>query len=848
MAKKIALVMSGGGAKGAFEVGALSYFARIGVHFDCICSTSAGSLNAIKMAENDRFVHEALGAQWKRLRDKWDIFEQEAWSKEYVDLRKLDATGDITESLGPKGEDILDDWKYFLLDVATLGTMPLITWLNGDTTSIGIMAITSTLKENADFVAKQKSILNLNPQIDLLRPKAQGWTGRIFPLAPAVRVGKESDYVVYRDQLGRLNLTLFQSQVGEEVVLASFRQTSPNADWQLHDRVSLRGVKMSADAAISVYFDDVSVARLHVFSSNAVWMVGFARDRLTFEGHRFDNAKGASSVLCDADRNTHVFFRGGNDTVHHYYAGPSALGAQKGEWLREGLDAPVSRVESDPAAIEDLAGNLFLFAADSNRLHFRQRTGDGWTEWRLVANQETHFLKGRFKPLLNCRGDLVLYVLMTSATDADVGIYTSTLNVAAGVWSEWRMVSRSAPLKDFDVGMNADGRLEFFGVTLSNQVVHASEVANFGDISAWDSFPFDAATAPVKKQGLNLAKNDNGRLELFHSASDRLYHRWQTAGSFVDLEKVVQNKTQLRISMLCLDTGELLYCDEKGRILDRSGMPHSDFAKVYLNPIDAAVASASIPIAFPPAVVNGFTLVDGGVRENIPLRAAIDLNPDEIVVLHLNPPLTKMTQFRKEGLAGIAARVSEVMFDELEYGDVYAYGFQGKMVHVVPSSSVGDTLDVTPTRVPIVMDYGYMKAFDQYFAAGGTGTARERTYAQINAISNDLFEKRTGLMDLEKEVLRFYVAKISSSDDGDGVTPTGEAKALNREAVYQVRELKREIKALIEQRIQLAGEEALPREFARWYSQWETHPEYPVTVTPWDAFDNSFVTVPADTP
>ena len=53
-----ALVLSGGGARGDFEVGAVRYLYDHGVQPQIICGTSVGAINGVKLAEGG---NEALG-------------------------------------------------------------------------------------------------------------------------------------------------------------------------------------------------------------------------------------------------------------------------------------------------------------------------------------------------------------------------------------------------------------------------------------------------------------------------------------------------------------------------------------------------------------------------------------------------------------------------------------------------------------------------------------------------------------------------------------------------------------------------------------------------------------------
>ena len=55
------LILSGGGAFGAYEAGVVSALPRFGIDYDVVCGTSIGALNAYMIAT----------AQYTRLRDLW---------------------------------------------------------------------------------------------------------------------------------------------------------------------------------------------------------------------------------------------------------------------------------------------------------------------------------------------------------------------------------------------------------------------------------------------------------------------------------------------------------------------------------------------------------------------------------------------------------------------------------------------------------------------------------------------------------------------------------------------------------------------------------------------------------
>jgi NTE family protein len=74
MAGKLAVVLSGGGAKGAFQVGVLDELIRNrGVTFDIFCGVSTGSIQALGGAMDDI---PALVAEWTAIRGNGDIYKK----------------------------------------------------------------------------------------------------------------------------------------------------------------------------------------------------------------------------------------------------------------------------------------------------------------------------------------------------------------------------------------------------------------------------------------------------------------------------------------------------------------------------------------------------------------------------------------------------------------------------------------------------------------------------------------------------------------------------------------------------------------------------------------------------
>lgn len=81
---KLALVLSGGGARGAFQAGALvellEYFERTGKRINILSGTSVGALNGMSIAQAPdlKAAREEIETQWKKLTND-DIYKVRGW-------------------------------------------------------------------------------------------------------------------------------------------------------------------------------------------------------------------------------------------------------------------------------------------------------------------------------------------------------------------------------------------------------------------------------------------------------------------------------------------------------------------------------------------------------------------------------------------------------------------------------------------------------------------------------------------------------------------------------------------------------------------------------------------------
>lgn len=128
---KTALVLSGGGSKGAFQLGALEALTEAGWTFDCVAGVSVGALNGAMVAAHQL---ERLGEIWRTIERRdvyrgtwpWVLFRAIAGRKGLFDNSPLLEL--IRDEVDPDGIDIpleigvvqMESGRYFTVDPSSL--------------------------------------------------------------------------------------------------------------------------------------------------------------------------------------------------------------------------------------------------------------------------------------------------------------------------------------------------------------------------------------------------------------------------------------------------------------------------------------------------------------------------------------------------------------------------------------------------------------------------------------------------------------------------------------------------------------------------------------------------------
>lgn len=181
----------------------------------------------------------------------------------------------------------------------------------------------------------------------------------------------------------------------------------------------------------------------------------------------------------------------------------------------------------------------------------------------------------------------------------------------------------------------------------------------------------------------------------------------------LSMERVAASGIELRVGAVALESGELRYVAQDGRLHDRRGTP------LPLPPVplaDGILASASIPVAFPPVLLGDEHYVDGGAREILPLQVLVEsLEVERAIAISAGTPAIEPTgSFADRGLFDIMRRVaSEIAPNETLRKELSPPGGWHDHVRlIIPEIEVHDTMTIDPALIAISFDYGWMHAAD----------------------------------------------------------------------------------------------------------------------------------------
>ena len=117
------------------------------------------------------------------------------------------------------------------------------------------------------------------------------------------------------------------------------------------------------------------------------------------------------------------------------------------------------------------------------------------------------------------------------ALDSQQALWNTGQSAPNGTWNPWASVAGPPNMKVGEgpvVGTNADGRLEVFTLDAQGGLWHIWQTSPGGGWSQWVSLGDPFAKAPLDLPTFTLARNGDGRLEVFTADQDGFDHSWQT--------------------------------------------------------------------------------------------------------------------------------------------------------------------------------------------------------------------------------------------------------------------------------------------------------------------------------
>jgi hypothetical protein len=261
---------------------------------------------------------------------------------------------------------------------------------------------------------------------------------------------------------------------------------------------------------------------------------------------------------------------------------------------------------------------------------------------------------------------------------------------------------------------------------------------------------------------------------------------------------------ELRLAVTALRAGVLRYVTQDGTIVEDDALtPAPGSAAGPVDVIDGVLASASVPLVFPPRPLADDDYVDGGVLQLIPVRAAALLGATRIIAVVAIPLRIEREErnFAHEHAANIGLRALGMitMADRQHENLAVALPPGATLTTIDPVVDVVGYFEVEPGLLRINKDYGWLRAADVMAEGDPTLLA-------------DTAEDTHRLTFLRLQAWHLEETLWASGRATEGADPG---------TVSLLRDLKRQVREIVERRKQLGM--AVPDGCEAWWSAYEVH-------------------------
>jgi predicted acylesterase/phospholipase RssA len=311
------------------------------------------------------------------------------------------------------------------------------------------------------------------------------------------------------------------------------------------------------------------------------------------------------------------------------------------------------------------------------------------------------------------------------------------------------------------------------------------------------------ASLRLPKARRKLRTSGNAILNL-RPLSDAIRNGGPSGIHQVDPALVARPGLQLRLAVTALRAGVLRYVTEDGTLVEEDALtPAPGKSGGPVDFVDGVIASASVPLVFPPRPLADDDYVDGGVLQLVPVRAAVQLGAGRIIAVLAMPLRIEREDrtyvndtavnvgLRALGAIAMADRQRENLGTLLPDG--------ASLTTIDPVIDVVGFFEIEPGLLRINKDYGWLRAAD--VMAPGDPTL----LADMAADTHRLVAARLQAWHLEETVW-----------EDDRICADADAGTISL-----LRELKRQVHDIVDQRKQLGF--PVPDGCEAWWTGYEVH-------------------------
>ncbi|MCH9718857.1 MAG: patatin-like phospholipase family protein [Actinomycetia bacterium] len=218
----------------------------------------------------------------------------------------------------------------------------------------------------------------------------------------------------------------------------------------------------------------------------------------------------------------------------------------------------------------------------------------------------------------------------------------------------------------------------------------------------------------------------------------------------VDQHRVAASGITLRLTMASLRDGVARYVTQTGDIVTADGITRYEEGGEP-GVIEGMCASASVPVVFPPRRIGDDVYVDGGIVQNIPLRAAVSAGAGDVVAILTGPRRTHTdnSDFTQASFLSIFTRsASDITPMELSRTNLdYPLADGAKLTIIEPTADVLGGFEVEQGLIEIDFDYGWLRAAETLSAS----TSQDQH--ELAHISDEIIQQRERAWFAEERIL-----------------------------------------------------------------------------------------------